>query len=101
MFSFLILICPYLQLYEKLKELRGVDIFQKLVAVAGDVGEDNLGLSPSDRKLLIDKVNIVFHSAATLDFEATLKPTVSINLLGTRRVVELCKEISRFKASKT
>ncbi|KAJ9578550.1 hypothetical protein L9F63_005279, partial [Diploptera punctata] len=84
--------------YEKLKEMRGVDIFQKLVAVAGDVGEENLGLSPSDRKLLIDNINIVFHSAATLDFEATLKPTVSINLLGTRRVVQLCKDISRLKA---
>ncbi|PSN49955.1 putative fatty acyl-CoA reductase [Blattella germanica] len=72
--------------FEKLKELRGDDIFQKIVAVAGDVGSENLGLSPSDKKILIENVNIVFHSAATLDFEATLKPTVMINLLGTRRV---------------
>jgi fatty acyl-CoA reductase len=83
--------------YEKLKELRGADIFQKLVAVAGDVAEDNLGLSPADRKLLTENVNVVFHSAATLDFEATLRPTVSINLLGTRRVVQLCKDISHLK----
>lgn len=85
-------------LYEKLIELRGSDIFQKLVAVAGDVGEDNLGLSPSDRRLIVENVNLVFHCAATLDFEATLKPTVNTNLLGTRRVVQLCKEMSKLKA---
>jgi fatty acyl-CoA reductase len=83
--------------YDKVKELRGADVFQKLVAVAGDVSEDNLGLSPADRKLLTENVNIVFHSAATLDFEAALKPTVIINLLGTRRVVQLCKDISHLK----
>jgi fatty acyl-CoA reductase len=83
--------------YEKLRELRGADIFQKLVALVGDVGEDNLGLSPADRRLLTENVNVVFHSAATLDFEATLRPSVTINLLGTRRVVQLCKEISHLE----
>jgi fatty acyl-CoA reductase len=83
--------------YEKLRELRGADIFQKLVALAGDVGEDNLGLSPADRTLLTENVNVVFHSAATLDFEATLRPSVNINLLGTKRVVQLCKEISHLE----
>lgn len=84
-------------MYDNLKELRGAEIFQKVVAVAGDVGEDNLGLSPADRRLLTENVNVVFHSAATLDFEATLKPSVIINLLGTRRVLQLCKDISHLK----
>lgn len=84
--------------YEKLRELRGADIFQKLVAVSGDVGEENLGMSPADRRLLTENVDIVFHSAATLDFEAALKPTVAINLLGTRRVVQLCKDTVHLKA---
>lgn len=69
------------------------DIFKKLFAVAGDVGEDNLGLSEADRKMLASNVNVVIHSAATLDFQASLKPTVLINLLGTRRVMQLCQEI--------
>jgi fatty acyl-CoA reductase len=85
-------------LYEKLIELRGADIFQKLVAVAGDVGEENLGLGPADRRLLIENVDVVFHSAATLDFEATIRPTVTVNLLGTRRVVQLCKDAANLKA---
>lgn len=48
--------------------------------------------------MLIDNVNVVFHSAATLDFEATLKPTVEINLLGTRRVMQLCQQIKNLKS---
>ena len=74
------------------------DIFKKLKAVAGDVGEENLGLSKEDRQILIDNVNVVFHSAATLDFQASLKPTVIINLLGTRRVMELSSQIKNIKA---
>uniref|UniRef100_A0A170WJA9 Fatty acyl-CoA reductase CG5065-like protein n=1 Tax=Triatoma infestans TaxID=30076 RepID=A0A170WJA9_TRIIF len=44
-----------------------------------------MGLSNNDRQMLIDNINIVLHSAATLDFEANLKYTVKINLQGTRR----------------
>ncbi|XP_073989404.1 putative fatty acyl-CoA reductase CG8306 [Rhodnius prolixus] len=80
-------------IFSVLKEEKGSEVFTKLSAVQGDVGEDNLGLSNNDKQTLIDNVNIVFHCAATLDFEADLKCTVKINLLGTRRVVELCKKI--------
>lgn len=79
--------------FSVLLEQTSTDIFKKLYAVAGDVGEENLGLSSGDRQLLINNVNVVIHSAATLDFQASLKPTVFINLLGTRRVMQLCQEI--------
>lgn len=82
-----------------LKEEKGSEVFTKLSAVQGDVGEDNLGLSNNDKQTLIDNVNIVFHCAATLDFEADLKCTVKINLLGTRRVVELCKKIKNLNVT--
>ncbi|XP_018571923.1 putative fatty acyl-CoA reductase CG8306 [Anoplophora glabripennis] len=75
-----------------LKEKSVEKVFARVKAVAGDVGQDNLGLSPGDRKLLTDNVNIIFHLAATLDFADTLKTTVDINLLGTRRVIELAKQ---------
>ncbi|XP_014371659.2 putative fatty acyl-CoA reductase CG8306 [Papilio machaon] len=83
--------------FEKLLETGSKDVFNKLVAVAGDVGEDDLGLSQTDRDMLVNNVNVVIHSAATLDFEDNLKPTVKINILGTRRVMELCKEIKSLK----
>ncbi|KAJ0182950.1 hypothetical protein K1T71_000926 [Dendrolimus kikuchii] len=83
--------------FETLLETTSPEIFNKLIPVAGDVGEDNLGLSDQDRQTIIENVNVVIHSAATLDFEENLKPTVKINLLGTRRVMELCKQIKDLK----
>ncbi|CAG9770049.1 unnamed protein product [Ceutorhynchus assimilis] len=80
-----------------LKEKSADQIFEKVKAIAGDVGQENLGLSPSDRELLQQKINVIFHSAATLDFGDTLKATVDINLLGTRRVTELAKQCSNLK----
>lgn len=84
--------------FSVLLEKTSADIFKKLVAVAGDVGEENLGLSAADRQILANNVNVVIHSAATLDFQASLKPTVFINLLGTRRVMDLCREIKNLAA---
>ncbi|XP_046383093.1 putative fatty acyl-CoA reductase CG8306 [Ischnura elegans] len=69
----------------------------KVRAVYGDVGVDNLGLSDTDKEILCREVSIVFHSAATLDFESGLKPTVDVNLLGTRRVIEVCKSMPKLK----
>ncbi|XP_014250131.1 putative fatty acyl-CoA reductase CG8306 [Cimex lectularius] len=85
-------------IFERLVNEKGSDVFGKLVPVAGDVGEPNLGLSDSDTMILTENVNVMFHSAATLDFGANLKSTVQINLLGTRRVVELCKKIRHLNA---
>lgn len=84
--------------FTRLKEENKTDLLEKLIPVAGDVGEENLGLSSADRLTLVEVVHIVFHSAATLDFEADLKSAGTINLLGTRRVVELCQEIRDLKA---
>lgn len=59
----------------------------------GDVSEPDLGLSAVDRATLVDNVNVVIHSAATLDFNETLRSTVVTNLLGTRRVMELASQL--------
>jgi thioester reductase-like protein len=45
----------------------------KLVAIQGDLLEPNLGISDEDEKVLINNVNIVFHSAATVRFDEPLK----------------------------
>lgn len=40
--------------------------FQKVQIVEGDVSLPQLGLSENDRKFLVENVDIVFHSAATV-----------------------------------
>lgn len=88
-----------LQVFNRLREDKQTDLFKKLIAVAGDVSEENLGLSLQDRTTLINQIEVVFHSAATLDFEADLRTTTNINLLGTRRIVQLCREIKDLKVN--
>lgn len=41
---------------------------------------------------------IVFHSAATIKFDEKLKLSVTINMLGTKRLVELCHRMKNLKA---
>lgn len=86
------------EVFETLLQSSTTDIFRKLVPITGDVSEEHLGISPSDRKILVDNVHVVFHSAATLDFNESLKPTVTTNLLGTRRVMELCNQMTNLKS---
>lgn len=62
----------------------------KIVPVAGDVTEPELGISEEDQNLLIHCVSVVFHSAATVKFDEALKLSVTINMLGTKQLVELC-----------
>ncbi|XP_072948491.1 putative fatty acyl-CoA reductase CG8306 [Epargyreus clarus] len=88
---------PKNPVFEKLLQTESTDVFSKIIPVSGDVGQENLGLSSQDRQTIIENVNVVIHSAATLDFQDNLSPTVKINLLGTRRVMELCKEIKNMK----
>lgn len=84
--------------FNKFKELKLEERFNKIKPIEGDVGQEHLGISEADRKILINNVNVVFHSAATLDFFQTLKETTNINLRGTRRVVELCKQLTKLES---
>lgn len=72
---------------------------QKLKVIGGDITETALGISDSDMILLKNKVNIVFHAAATVRFDEDLKTALKINLLGTQHVVEFCKDLDNLQVS--
>ncbi|XP_050513717.1 putative fatty acyl-CoA reductase CG8306 [Diabrotica virgifera virgifera] len=89
------------QRLEKLKQLPAFDVLRqenpevldKLKPISGDCGSVNLGLSESDRQLLIDNVNIIFHSAASVRFDDFLKYAILLNVRGTREVAQLALEL--------
>jgi fatty acyl-CoA reductase len=60
-------------------------IERRLVAVAGDVSRDGLGLDDEGR-LILESCDVVIHSAATVSFDAPLDGAVEVNLLGPSRV---------------
>lgn len=59
--------------------------------------ELGLGLSPTDRQTLQEKVSIVFHSAASVRFDDTLKYATLINTRGTREVMLLARNMRNLK----
>lgn len=66
---------------------------KKVVAICGDVTFVNLGISESDQELLCRRVSVVYHLAATVKFDEKLGMAVRINMLGTKRLLELCHRI--------
>ncbi|XP_070154148.1 putative fatty acyl-CoA reductase CG5065 isoform X6 [Polyergus mexicanus] len=66
----------------------------KIFPVKGDVGMPELGLQPEDKDMLIQRVNIVFHSAATVRFNEPLKVAVNLNTRGTDRMIDLCRRMT-------
>jgi len=79
--------------------IRQIDekLLEKVVAVPGDITEDNLSLSSADRKMLTEEVSIVFHIAAALNMEADLKTAVNMNTVGAVRMLELCSEMKNLE----
>ncbi|XP_068986763.1 putative fatty acyl-CoA reductase CG5065 isoform X1 [Bombus flavifrons] len=68
-------------------------VLSKVYPLQGDVSLPDLGLSREDRNLLLEKVNIVFHAAATVIFNEPLHVAVNVNTKGTARVIELWNEL--------
>lgn len=75
------------------------EMLDKLVCITGDINEHRIGLSECDAELLSDKVDIVFHVAATVKFNEPLKNSVKLNTFGTQRVMDFCMGMTNLKVS--
>jgi alcohol-forming fatty acyl-CoA reductase len=69
------------------------EAFTKLSIVKGDMQENGLGMSPDDQANLVDEVEIVFHAAADVRFDESLKEAVKINVRGTREIMLLSQKM--------
>lgn len=58
-----------------------------------------LGLSPHDRHLLEENINIVFHSAATVRFDEPLRIAVEMNVVAVRKMLTLCRKFQCLEVS--
>lgn len=68
------------------------DKLNKIEAINGDITADDLGLSIENRNRLIKEVNVVFHSAATINFTGILNKFIQQNIYGTISILNLCKD---------
>lgn len=70
---------------------------RKMVCVSGDISQPLIGLNEPDVNTLLDTVNIVFHSAATVRFDQQLKEAANLNTLGSQRLFDLCAKMKELK----
>jgi thioester reductase-like protein len=82
-----------LQLFSK----HGPESKSKVVAICGDISQSGLAISEEDRRVLTDNVSVVFHAAATINFNASLQSAVNTNLVGTKRILQLCHHMPKIK----
>ena len=71
---------------------------EKVVLIEGDVLKPDLGISPEDERKLTERVDVIFHSAATVKFEEEIKAAVEMNVEGTRKVLELAKKMRHLQS---
>ncbi|CAH0389540.1 unnamed protein product [Bemisia tabaci] len=85
------------ELFSRLKQ-ECPSFLDKVTIIPGDVSEATLGLNEKDRERLIDDVDIVFHAAATVNFDEKIKMSVNINIRGTQQILHLCRQFKHLKA---
>ena len=73
------------------------DFMDHLAIVSGDVSKPGLDLLPSDMEVLIEKVQIVLHGAATVKFDEKISLATKINVQGTLSVIELCPKMKNLQ----
>eukprot|EP01065_Artemidia_motanka_P025805 TRINITY_DN30762_c0_g1_i1.p2 TRINITY_DN30762_c0_g1~~TRINITY_DN30762_c0_g1_i1.p2 ORF type:complete len:569 (+),score=201.29 TRINITY_DN30762_c0_g1_i1:84-1790(+) len=64
---------------------------EKVVAVGGTLTEEQMGIAEADYRTLCEKTNMIFHLAATIDFDERLDRSVQLNVLGALRVLALAR----------
>jgi fatty acyl-CoA reductase len=86
------------QLFDSIRKTNE-SLLSKLQVVCGDVGADELGISPDMKEKMIAEVSIVFHGAATLNLDASLSEAINLNTTGTLRMLEFCSAMKNLEVS--
>ncbi|XP_073831838.1 putative fatty acyl-CoA reductase CG5065 [Musca autumnalis] len=71
--------------------------FRKIIPIAGDCCEKELGISTQDKERL-HNVSIIFHVAATVRFDENLKTAILLNTRGAYEMVKLAQGMPKLKA---
>lgn len=72
---------------------------EKIHLIVGDMlSANNLKLSDEDITLLTNEVHVIFHCAASVRFDETLKFAVTLNAKGTQQLLELGKKMKNLEA---
>nr|XP_036220300.1 fatty acyl-CoA reductase wat [Bactrocera oleae] len=74
------------------------ELFRKVHAVCVDYSAIDLGISAEDREILCDEVEIIFNVVASVKFNEKLSDAIDINVLGTKKILDLSMEMKKLKS---
>jgi fatty acyl-CoA reductase len=72
---------------------------QKIISIEGDTTKGNLGISNEDLELIYDKIDLVFHSAASIRMDESINDALKNNTLPAKKLIEMSKKIKIIKVS--
>lgn len=90
--------CNYFQVFDKLSR-KAPSYKDRIKVVEGNLEKDGLDLSKENLEYLRDNVNIILHIAATVKFDEEIIKAISINIRGTREVLEIGRLAKNFEVS--
>ncbi|XP_048222841.1 fatty acyl-CoA reductase 2 [Perognathus longimembris pacificus] len=85
------------KLFEKVKEACP-DIHEKIVPISADLNHSDLGLSKEDLQELLSCTNIIFHCAATVRFDDSLRHAVQLNVTATQLLLQMAGQMPKLEA---
>uniref|UniRef100_A0A3P9M0D6 Fatty acyl-CoA reductase n=1 Tax=Oryzias latipes TaxID=8090 RepID=A0A3P9M0D6_ORYLA len=83
-------------LFERLQEEQP-GFAEKIIAVNSDLTLAEMDLSKEDQDLLAERINIVFHCAATIRFNEPLKDAMQLNVLATQKMLALARRMKHLE----
>ncbi|CAK1546452.1 unnamed protein product [Leptosia nina] len=70
----------------------------KIVVIPADCESPGLGLTIHDRQVIVEKVHVIFHSAATVKFDEHLRAALLTNVQAPLYLLQLAREMKELKA---
>lgn len=69
-----------------------MELLRKITVVDGDCSVEDLGMNDEVRKMLCEKLTMIFHFAATTRFDEKLKTAINLNLRGILEMIKFARE---------
>ena len=88
------------QLFNAVRSMN-IDFRKKVIPIKGDLSCNELDLSACDVKELLENVQIVIHSAATVRFNEALPDALQINVFATRDLLRMAAKMKKLEVSLT
>ncbi|XP_015598049.1 fatty acyl-CoA reductase wat [Cephus cinctus] len=73
------------------------DFYDKIVPIKGNLLAEDIALSGNDKNDIIDNVNFIIHNASANQFGDTVKSILQLNVLGTKRILDIAKDCENLK----